>query len=265
MYKKNFTKLFIILLLLLLIGIIVFFYFYKFEIVKNKLCKINLPNEITNPYTAKENNGVEDITEIEKATTTTKIDNIDIIPNKFNLAVPFTVQAPNADWSMPYKEACEEASLLMVYYYMQGQDIEKIDIKKEIKKMVIWQEEYFGEHRDLNIQETGEMAQKYFGYDFFIINNLDFNKIKEYINAGYPIIIPAAGRELGNPFFRSPGPLYHMLVIKGYTDKMIITNDPGTKRGHNFVYKIDILINSIHNWIEGKPIGGKVGLILVKK
>ena len=39
---------------------------------------------------------------------------------QFNLAVPFTSQAPHADWELPYQEACEEAALLMAHHFIQG-------------------------------------------------------------------------------------------------------------------------------------------------
>ena len=40
-----------------------------------------------------------------------------------------------------------------------------------------------------------------------------------------------------------------MLVIRGWTkDGMIITNDPGTKRGEGFLYKPEVLLNAIHDW-----------------
>jgi len=37
-----------------------------------------------------------------------------ILPESYNLGVPFTSQAPEANWQIPFKEACEEASVLMV-------------------------------------------------------------------------------------------------------------------------------------------------------
>ena len=47
---------------------------------------------------------------------------------------------------------------------------------------------------------------------------------------GVPVLLPAAGRLLRNPYFSGQGPLYHMLVVKGYTrDGKIITDDPGTR------------------------------------
>src|SRR3989344_4989971 len=40
-----------------------------------------------------------------------------------NLPVPFTSQAPHANWDMPYQEACEEASALMAIRYAFGNPI----------------------------------------------------------------------------------------------------------------------------------------------
>lgn len=34
-------------------------------------------------------------------------------PIEVNLDIPFTSQAPNQSWALPYKEFCEEASVLM--------------------------------------------------------------------------------------------------------------------------------------------------------
>src|SRR5690554_5866511 len=43
------------------------------------------------------------------------------VPAEINLAVPFTSQAPTANWDMPFQEACEEAAALMVHYYLTKQ------------------------------------------------------------------------------------------------------------------------------------------------
>ena len=57
------------------------------------------------------------------------------------LKVPFTSQAPFALWDPLHEEACEEASLLMVYYYRTGQKFATpLEADTEIKKMVTWEE-----------------------------------------------------------------------------------------------------------------------------
>ena len=62
--------------------------------------------------------------------------------------------------------------------------------------------------------------------------------------------MPSAGRELGNPNFKSPGPIYHNLVIRGYTkDGKFITNDPGTRKGEQYIYDQDVVMAAIHDWV----------------
>src|SRR5437016_6068593 len=48
------------------------------------------------------------------------------LPKFVNLPVPFTVQAPFADWQDPRQEdACEEASALMAVYWAQEKTLTK--------------------------------------------------------------------------------------------------------------------------------------------
>ena len=56
--------------------------------------------------------------------------------------------------------------------------------------------------------------------------------ITKELSEGRIVIVPTAGRLLKNPHFTASGPLYHMLVIKGFDDAKhtFITNDPGTRR-----------------------------------
>ena len=39
------------------------------------------------------------------------------LPSQFNLAVPFVLQAPTANWDAVHNETCEEAAVLTVHYY----------------------------------------------------------------------------------------------------------------------------------------------------
>ena len=55
-----------------------------------------------------------------------------------------------------------------------------------------------------------------------------------------------------------------MLVIKGYTkDGRFITNDPGTRRGANYLYDPNIVLNAIHYWNGGDVKNGKKAVIVV--
>ena len=55
-----------------------------------------------------------------------------------------------------------------------------------------------------------------------------------------------------------------MLIIKGYTKEgNFITNDPGTRRGADFIYSPGVLMNAIHDWNGGDVDNGKKVMIVV--
>ena len=115
------------------------------------------------------------------------------------------------------------------------------------------QEENWGGHYDLPLERVSELAQEYFKIEKVkIVYNIESVKqIKEAIALGKLVLVPAAGRLLDNPYYRQPGPVYHMLVLKGFDKEGIITNDPGTKRGEDFRFKEDNLWQAIHDWPAG--------------
>ncbi len=191
------------------------------------------------------------------------------LPEEINLAVPFTSQAPRGDWSLPFKEACEEASVFMVTEFYRGTAKGNVDADvatREIERMVAFEKELFGFYEDTTVAQTAALVEQMFGYEQSDqIENPTVEQIQRAVADGHPVIVPLAGRELGNPFYTPPGPVYHMLVIRGYTrDGSFITNDPGTKRGEAYVYPFDTLMNAIHDWNgEGNILEGKrVALVL---
>jgi len=185
-------------------------------------------------------------------------------PTTYNLSVPFTSQAPFANWDETFKEGCEEASVLMVHYFYNNDSFTAQLATDEILAMVDWQLNYFGGHFDLTAEQTAEMIKKYFGYKKVeVIKNPTVDDIKNHISKQRPVIIPAAGKMLGNPYFIQPGPNYHMLVIKGYTKTDFITNDPGTKRGEDFLYSYDTIMEAMHDWNkEDINLGAKKIIII---
>src|SRR6056297_1274973 len=79
-------------------------------------------------------------------------DEINLKPSQksFQLNVPFTSQSPNKKWDHLHNEACEEASLIMAYYWLNSKTLNKEIADKEIIDSVVWQEENWGGHYDLN-------------------------------------------------------------------------------------------------------------------
>lgn len=191
------------------------------------------------------------------------------LPASFNLAVPFFSQAPFADWSLPFKEACEEASLYMVDAYLQGvsqSDFTPAQVKEGLLSIVEFEKQLFGYYEDTTVEQVATLAEAAFGYgNLELIDDPSVDQIKQHLAAGRPVIVPAAGRMLGNPNFQQPGPLYHMLVIRGYTDNnQFITNDPGTRKGEAFLYNVDTLMNAMHDWNgEGEIEQGKKRVLVI--
>ena len=188
------------------------------------------------------------------------------LASEINLAVPFTVQAPHANWEDPYADFCEEASVLMAASYILGLDISSPDFAdKKMLEIKAFEDQRFGYSKDTTAEETATILREFYKIDKIkLVYNPTENDIKKALAEKKAIIIPAAGRQLGNPYFRQPGPLYHMLVIKGYTKEgNFITNDPGTRRGADFIYNSDIIMNVIHDWNGGDVEHGRKIVIIV--
>ncbi len=189
------------------------------------------------------------------------------LQRSINLKVPFTSQAPHAVWDGDHNEFCEEAAVLMVARFLQGRSIpNNDDAEKSLQRLKRWQLKRFGFFKDTTAEETATILRAYFKLKgVAVLKNPRVADIKRELAAGNPVIVPAAGQLLGNPFFRRPGPRYHMLVIKGYTkDGKFITNDPGTRRGADFVYQPKVLMNAMHDWNGGDVERGPRVVIVVR-
>lgn len=204
---------------------------------------------------------------VPETSESAEFDDTAVFPAQFNLAVPFTSQAPHADWALPYQEACEEASAYMVAEYYKGTPAGKIDpdvADEAILELIDFEDDYLGYHLDTTAEETASIIDAFYGLSVLVMVDPTVESIKEEVAAGRPVIVPAAGQELGNPNFTGAGPLYHMLVIKGYTENTFITNDPGTRNGENYVYDIDVLMSAIGDWNNGDPANGAEKVIFVR-
>jgi len=221
---------------LVIVGAVAFYWRVNIQDSILELKKRQLPTEIKNAATSS-----------LTAATSTKFTGL-------NLAVPFSSQAPYGDWSLPYLEACEETSALLVDRFYTNAQLTPEIVKQEILKIVAWENKIFGYYEHTTAKETGRILKEYFNYKRVdVIYDISPDDIKTQIMAGRPVIVPLAGRMVNNPYYRQPGPIYHMLVIKGLTkDGNFITNDVGTKRGGNYVYAAKVLYDAIHD----APFGG---------
>lgn len=186
-------------------------------------------------------------------------------PEEFNLAVPFTSQAPTGNWNALFEDACEEASFLMVQRFYVGEqaaDLPPQATEQELQAMVAWQTAR-GFGPSITAAEFLSFIEGYAGVTGAILENPTPEQLRTAIRAGKPVIVPAAGRRLQNPYFSGEGPLYHMLVLRGYTADGFIANDPGTRHGKGYFYPTNTLMNAIGDWNGGDPENGAKRVITV--
>ncbi|MEK9208861.1 MAG: C39 family peptidase [Patescibacteria group bacterium] len=176
-----------------------------------------------------------------------------------NLGVQFFSQAPRGDWSLPWQEACEEASAILVGAYLTGEQLTTDTMEQRIVAAVQWQKDRYGYYEHTTARQTADMIKALYGFkDVRVEYNIGIERIAEHVRAGRPVIVPLAGRLLGNPYYTQPGPAYHMLVVKGVTaDGSIITNDVGTRHGRNLIYAPDVFLNAMHDVPEGGASWGE--------
>ncbi len=187
-------------------------------------------------------------------------------PAELNLAVPFTSQAPAGNWDRQHEENCEEAVLLMANRYLTGRKIAgSEDAEQGMAEIVAWENENLGVSDSIDAMQTAEVARVFLNLKAEVLTNPDAEQIKQAISDDKLVLVPAAGRELDNPFFKQPGPLYHMLLIRGYTADKFITNDPGTRHGENYVYGYQKILDANHEWNGGDVSAGRHQVIVVSK
>lgn len=173
--------------------------------------------------------------------------------------VPFTSQAPYANWSEPWHNACEETSITMVHgYYTNNLSFTKIEAKQHILEIFSIKNTFIGKSFDEPVEIVTQLINEFLPWEAHILENPTITDIKREIDANQPVIIPVLANTLQNPHFRGTFP-YHMLVISGYDDntKEFITQEPGTRYGKNYRYTYDTIDAAIRDFdpldIENAP------------
>jgi len=182
--------------------------------------------------------------------------------DNFTLKVPFTSQAPLTNWKDQRQEdGCEEATSLMAMAWVKGQGIKTKDIigkatwEKRIIALSNFEQKKYGEYRDVSLNDMIKwIFNDYFNYKKVSLKKVtSANDILAELERGRLVLAPVNGQALNNPNFTAPGPLAHMLLIKGYDykTKEFITNDPGTRRGENYRYSNKVIFNAIRVYPTG--------------
>lgn len=189
-----------------------------------------------------------------------------VIPAEFNVDIPFTSQAPSANWDATHEEYCEEASLVMANRFLTNRVISgPQDADDAMNAMADWEVEHFGYFESTTAEETATIATEYLGLQAKLVKDFSWDEAKKELLQGHVVILPTAGRELGNPNFTGLGPIYHMLVVRGWTSTKIITNDPGTRKGEEYTYDPQVLYNAVGDYNHNDPAHGETVMIVVWK
>jgi len=180
------------------------------------------------------------------------------------LSMPFTSQAPEGIWDDPYAEYCEEASIMMAAAHFKPIAWNVHDRMKEFDRLAQVGKNFFlTDLESINSEQTSELLREAYPLNADV---LPYSRagVQEALSQGFPVLVPLDGALLGNPFFRTPPPVYHMLVIKGFSDRDVITNDPGTRRGESFRYAWDSFEAAIGEWNGSRVDTNKKNMIIVK-
>lgn len=175
-----------------------------------------------------------------------------------NLNVPFTPETPDNVWTAPWKDACEEASIVMVSQYYLGKQnalIPKAAAKALMQKYFTIENKIFGWNANTDAAHTAKLINehsKIFAAE--IKNNPTLAEIKAEVQAGRPVIAALNALALtkinDHLRFRRNGSYYHMLVIVGYDDETneFIVNDNGDYSGLDHRYSYDIIMDSLRDY-----------------
>ncbi len=190
---------------------------------------------------------LEEIQDEIDAQPTTQNNNI---PASKSLDITFYAQAPDGNRELPWKEACEEASIILAAYYIQDKKLTKSQFTSDVIALTKMEEEMFGSYIDTTIAQTAELYNKFYGVGKTkVIDDPSIAQIKAELAQGHAIVAPFAGRKLGNSYFTSGWPRYHMLVIRWYDETYFYTNDVGTKHGENFPYTHAVIMDAMHDLV----------------
>jgi|GEM_PF-787863 len=209
------------------------------------------------------------------------------LPSSLNLQMDFYAQAPNGNWDYPWQEACEEASVLLTANTYLQHHWSRAEFTDEILRLVDWENRRFGDYRHTTVAQTAQIFSDYLGLRTVIHANPGYDEVRRILARGHFIVMPFAGKELHNPNYRNGGPVYHMMVVKGYKEGRsagaggdasagagsgasagagsgsggsggkIITNDVGTRNGADYVYTWQTIQNALHDYVDPIDNGAK--------
>ncbi len=181
-----------------------------------------------------------------------------------SLNISFSSQAPIGNWTGSWQNTCEETSILIVDAFYNNQELNLNSAEQGIANINQIKETYFGKSKDEEAGKIAQLINNFFNWEADVVASPTVEQMKEQIQKKHPIILPAYGKYLKNPYFLNGGPDYHVLVISGYDDinQEFITQEPGTQYGRNLRYSYETIIDAMHDFVAGNKTktGAKVAI-----
>lgn len=175
-------------------------------------------------------------------------------PVRMELAVPYVNEAPDGNWSGPWKNGCEEAAVVMVEAFYQNKSTVSIaEAKQMMQQLFDEQDREWGSNANSDAARTVQFIAALELFRARVVNGPTVEQIKEEVAAGRPVITLHRGFELGNPNipFLATGSSYHTLVVIGYDDaagEFIVHDDGDAKAGANRRYAYGVVMDSLHDY-----------------
>lgn len=176
------------------------------------------------------------------------------VPTQVSLEVPYVSEAPDGNWTGPWKNGCEEAAIVMVERFYKGQRTVGIaDARAALLHLFNYQDRQWGSNANSDAVRTADIANELRLFQARVVTDPTLEGIKKELAAGRLIITLHRGFELGNkniPFLAT-GSSYHTLVLIGYDDatQEFITHDDGDmKAGRGRRYTYSVVMNSLHDY-----------------
>jgi hypothetical protein len=171
------------------------------------------------------------------------------LPATVILQVPFSTQAPNDNWNR--NEDCEETSITMANAFLTGSTEDKLPAdaaQNAINNLKAWEQTNLGYNANTGVDATTKMAEGAFNLSVAQIPNFTEADLKTALSANHPILLPINAKLLGNLQYKNGGPLYHMIVLRGFKGDTFIVNDPGTDNGDGNEYPFSVLQKASADW-----------------
>ncbi len=168
-------------------------------------------------------------------------------PIKYDIPnVLFYSQAPFGNRNEPYQNACEEASVLLAYYYATRQTPTKKQYNKDLLNLLAREQNNIGHHKKTTLDQFLYLTHEYLKFpNAYILENADLDEIKREISKWNIIVASFRWDEIYNFHYSANGPDYHVILLKGYDENNFITHDVGTVRWDNRKYPFEMIMDAL--------------------